>query len=441
MPANAPPNPAPYSFNTSQEQHSQEDDEDLKVPYDDLIDQYATPFQQNSQHKSFNVNPSNLQSTPSNGYPLTHQKTNMSDATSKDLEGSREGTDWNYPPQSAVAEKQGKGLLQTFIPDSLACKLYVLTVLVETAIDLTIEVDLFIRFKDVTQGQDDFDANSKMPVYLSLFALAHVFQFAMALDAVYARNTLQFIFLTLFNAVFVAYAVIQIGEVNSLIPPNTPGISHIPINVLTKIIPCVISVAEIAYIALGYKIYTEFGWKVYKYLGADRRIKRMYAHYQIFLCLVKFDLFFWVSFSIQFIWLVLNKSGAEFYLTCAALPLSILVLIEGHLAARYENKWMMFTFMGGCGAAMFYFCYKLVKVLRFRDTPTFSPVWKTLTNFSVIAIVLLIATVVFAWLVMRNFGEGLKNQMAKNKGGLQRGRTQYVHRGPMSTHPNRMSID
>lgn len=85
----------------------------------------------------------------------------------------------------------------------------------------------------------------------------------------------------------------------------------------------------------------------------------MYANYQIFLCLVKFDLFFWVGFSVQFIWLVLNNNDAEYYLTCAALPLSLIVLIEGHLAARYENKMMMWSFMGGCIAALVYFVYKV----------------------------------------------------------------------------------
>ena len=101
---------------------------------------------------------------------------------------------------------------------------------------------------------------------------------------------------------------------------------------------------------------------MFKFLGADRRIKTMYTHYQIFLCLVKFSLFFWIGFSVQFIWLVLNNHDAEYYLTCAALPLSVLVLVEGHLAARHENKWMMVTFMAGCVAALVYFVYK-VRVL------------------------------------------------------------------------------
>ena len=193
----------------------------------------------------------------------------------------------------------------------------------------------------------------------------------------------------------------QISEIRQTLPSDTPGLSGISIKVLTIIIPIVISVAELIYCALGWKIYTEFGWKVYKFLGADRRIKTMYANYQIFLCLVKFDLFFWAGFSVQFIWLVLNKHDAEYYLTCAALPLSVLVLIEGHLAARYENKWMMSTFMAGCAAALVYFLYKvcadiflvmvrllmlgrvqLVKVLRFRKSDTtLQDIWGTLTIF------------------------------------------------------------
>ena len=161
----------------------------------------------------------------------------------------------------------------------------------------------------------------------------------------------------MFNLLFLIYAIIQIGEIQNS-TTTSEGIIHVSVNTLTNIIPVVISVAEIAYIALGWKIYNEFGWKVYKFLGADRRIKKMYASYQIFLCLVKFDLFFWVGFSVQFLWLVLSNTDWEYYVTWAALPLSIVLLIEGHLAARHENRWMMATFMSGCIGALVYFIYK-----------------------------------------------------------------------------------
>lgn len=87
------------------------------------------------------------------------------------------------------------------LPDSWACRLFVITVLVETTIDLAIEGDLLVRLQD--------SGSNKMPVYLSVFALAQyaypfvshpcfdiqysIFQFVLAVDAVYAQNTLQFI--------------------------------------------------------------------------------------------------------------------------------------------------------------------------------------------------------------------------------------------------------
>lgn len=75
--------------------------------------------------------------------------------------------------------------------------------------------------------------------------------------------------------------------------------ANIPVDALTAIIIAVIGLSQVAYIALGYKIYTEFGWKVYKLLGADRGIKRMFMHLQVFLCLTKFDVFFFVGFGVQ----------------------------------------------------------------------------------------------------------------------------------------------
>jgi hypothetical protein len=62
------------------------------------------------------------------------------------------------------------------LPDSIACRLYVITVLVETTIDLVIEGDLLLRFHkagDVSSQTGDFSTTSeKMPVFLSIFALA-----------------------------------------------------------------------------------------------------------------------------------------------------------------------------------------------------------------------------------------------------------------------------
>ena len=58
--------------------------------------------------------------------------------------------------------------LSKILPDSWACRLFVITVLVETTVDLAIEGDLLVRLQD----SGDNESALKMPVYLSVFALA-----------------------------------------------------------------------------------------------------------------------------------------------------------------------------------------------------------------------------------------------------------------------------
>ena len=52
----------------------------------------------------------------------------------------------------------------------MACRLYVLTVLIETAVDLAIEGELLLRINNVESSQGA--ERKTMPVYLSIFALA-----------------------------------------------------------------------------------------------------------------------------------------------------------------------------------------------------------------------------------------------------------------------------
>jgi len=427
--------------------------EDFKPPYeDDIINSYAAsevplPMQNHYQYRSSNSPYLSPVERPS--YPALAQKPSYGSTRSGPSEVDSSVYDGGGEPDfslPASKEKQQdtRGFWEKVLPESMACRLYVLTVIIETFIDIAIEADLLIS---VQQIDDDGDLGSRrLPVYLSIFAFAHLFQLVMAVDAVQARNTLQFFFLTVFNALFLVYAVVQIFEIRQSLPQGTTGaISNIPVKDLTAIIPIVISVAEVAYIALGWKIWREFGWKIYKRLGADRQVKRMYAYYQIFVCLIKFDVFFFIGFSVQLIWLVLNRSNWEWYVTCAALPFSFLLLVDGLLAAKHENKYMMATFMLGCVGAMVYFVYKLRKIVATRES--IIGVFKTLCVFAAIAIILLLVTFAFAIIVMRNFGGGLKYHMSKKHSrtqSLRRRGTEHQHRHqsyPLGFNPNRMSID
>lgn len=104
----AHPAPYPAALSTDYVSRSRIPGDD-KAPFDDLIDQYAVSYQAHA------TNPATLAGGHSERepplYDLTHQDTNFSDDSFKDikdiksLEGHRtERLDWEYPPPVAKIE-------------------------------------------------------------------------------------------------------------------------------------------------------------------------------------------------------------------------------------------------------------------------------------------------------------------------------------------------
>ncbi|CAE6422392.1 unnamed protein product [Rhizoctonia solani] len=411
-------------------------------------------------------------------YPPYSTKQSMSDFSTTLGHGDPESATIdavNHPPDSdsdpgppvrvTLLSRLGR-----LIPNSFYCRLYLLAVTIESAIDVVIEGIIYLKMRDTlesiqkdpdstTQEADDLTVK-RLPVYLGIFAFAHVYQFILAMFAVHQRNIMQFVFLGIFNMALLIYSIIQISEIKVKSDVVIQESSQQIVKALTTTIPCVISLAQIVYVGLAWKIYQEFGWKVrppslsaaspdwflaglqaswrrqarqedvvyvglawkiyqefgwkvYKLLGADRLVKKMYAHYLFYECLIKFDGFFWVGFSVQYLALVLSPGDVEYYLTLAMTPGCFVVLLVGHLAARHENKWMMISFFLGCLCALIYFIYKLYRIWTLRVLPEYVGVFKSHSIFAAISIVFLLITFAAGLLVWSNFGKGLKKQMDK----------------------------
>ena len=63
--------------------------------------------------------------------------------------------------------------------------------------------------------------------------------------------------------------------------------------------------------------------------------------FQIFIALLKFDFFFFLGFSVQFVAVVVQYDDPEFGITVAAIPLTIIFLLLAALWARRENVFGM----------------------------------------------------------------------------------------------------
>jgi hypothetical protein len=68
----------------------------------------------------------------------------------------------------------------------------------------------------------------------------------------------------------------------------------------------------VLFVLLSYRLYKEFGWKMFKRIGADPIMKSMYRDYQILLLLTKFDVFFVLAFGIQFLVLIVKVFVSDY---------------------------------------------------------------------------------------------------------------------------------
>ena len=151
------------------------------------------------------------------------------------------------------------------------------------------------------------------------------------------------------------------------------------------LIPVITGLAEFAYVYLAYRIYQDFGWLVFKRLGADRKIHRYYFYYEIFACLLKFDFFFFVGFSMQLLILNYHFSDVEAWLTLAAIPIFIVFIFMASWSTRHEVHWLQGVFDIVIIAGAGYFGFKLWRIWDQDTAHIYTNDRKSLTIFGKIS--------------------------------------------------------
>ncbi|KAJ2613861.1 hypothetical protein H4S08_001983 [Coemansia sp. RSA 1365] len=316
------------------------------------------------------------------------------------------------------------------IPKSIWARLFIFVALLEVFAIICIEGYVIKRtvdiYKNGTESQWGFglqNDSNKMTitqesfiVYDVIFIVAQLFLVMLCWEAVAHKNTIQIIAATLFNVMCLVYSLIQYTTFY-IRPSTSAGIfqkdNDMRILLITTMV--VYSLCSVAFAMLSWELYQMFGWQTYKKLGANLSLRRAYKWHQILLTLLKLDIFFFISYSVQLATLVLRVSDPETWVQIGVvIPGSVVFLVLSFWALKVEKRRVMIVVIVCLGCSPAYFIYKLVRMnvgIDKNDDP-YLDTRKYLTFFIVVTLVLILVTVYVSIQCYRNFGIGLKEAIA-----------------------------
>ncbi|KAI9725628.1 MAG: hypothetical protein M1828_002913 [Chrysothrix sp. TS-e1954] len=344
-----------------------------------------------------------------------------------------------------------------YTPNSRWTWAFSLLVIVQALVCIGFEIYVFVLFhNDLRSDAKTQPVDKVVPTYLSLFIFGFIYQLLLTYDALRLKNTIQIIGLCLYNLGMLLEAALQLDQINDALQLSgtgphpeliNPAFRH-DIKPFVISVPIIMGVFTFLMAFATWKLYEEFAWSIYKHISADLRLKRRFLAYQIYIALLKFDFFFFLAFTVQFLVVVTGSTNVEQYLTIAAIPVTVILLLLAAYWARKEQVWGMVVIILVYFAALAYFMFKLVRMYAASQArqQEYLPARHSLTTFAVITIVLLVVTIVYAFMVMFNFDKGLKRHVASERTRRRRASSTmdklYSNEMPLAPqHTNRMTID
>ncbi|CAG8955669.1 hypothetical protein HYFRA_00010934 [Hymenoscyphus fraxineus] len=310
-----------------------------------------------------------------------------------------------------------------YIPNSRWTWGFLITTAAQALMVLGIEIYVFTKFQIALKpAGDNVPQGKTIPTYLTLFIFGFIYQLVLVYDSLRMKNTIQVIGLCLYNVGMLIYAAIQFDQVDRAIGV-LKTLGHIDatdtlwfeVKPYLVAVPCIIAFWTVVQAFNAWKLYDEFAWTIYKHISADLRMKRRFLTFQIYITLLKFDFFFFLGFTVQFLVIVTGKTDAELGLTIAAIPITILILFMSAYWTRRENKIGTSTSILIFFCGMAYFVFKLARMYQKDHENYYKPVRKNLTSFAVITILLIVLTITNAITCMMNFNKGLKQHVMSRK--------------------------
>ncbi|KAF0441991.1 hypothetical protein F8M41_003739 [Gigaspora margarita] len=296
-------------------------------------------------------------------------------------------------------------------------QLFMLTSVLQAIIIITLELRVYSRNIDTEQSlsavgniTDQMRPNASciyQPSYVRLnnikdeniiFIIFQIFQVWFCFSAMYNQNSMQVIAIIVINSLFALNGIVQWVEVKKWFldfDRDCPGRLSLHTQFVKYDLPLIIALLLFS-LALGFlcwKLYQQYGWNIYKKIGADLDMQNIYRTYLIHFLLLKLDAIFILGLSIEALNIYVYSIG----------KLSDLKHLR-YMPEQFYLFHLSVTVLSAVNQILAY--YSARKEFK-------SGIWYFFILFIIFGIVMAAVTLVWSIFVFGNFNMGLKDILNK----------------------------
>ncbi|KAG0151971.1 hypothetical protein CROQUDRAFT_36015 [Cronartium quercuum f. sp. fusiforme G11] len=317
--------------------------------------------------------------------------------------------DFKRPPLSRHRKQQSAYLISRRTP--LLPKLALIITLIVQSIGV---IGFFASIYMSLDDRLSISQNSRyrtILAYLLIFIIATLFAIFIAIDSLLNKNVTQLIALCFFNISMGVYGAILPGQVDHTIDISITR-EEIPVGTLNSIkwriiiVPTITGICSLVLIGLTWHFYQEFGWDMYRRLGADIKLQKALRVKYVFYMLQKFNFFFLIGFCVQTV--LLNGTNFELenvVLAAVALLASCFFILIATIGVERELKWMMSLYYFLWALAGAFLCYEIDRIFPKAENANNQ---RSFILFASLTLGMLLSSGICSIPCWRNFGKGLK---------------------------------
>ncbi|KAI9319479.1 hypothetical protein BX666DRAFT_1926425 [Dichotomocladium elegans] len=238
----------------------------------------------------------------------------------------------------------------------------------------------------------------------------------MVFDATIYQNTAEILALAILNGLCALLGALQVVDgIKWMRELSKTKYETTPLNTAMRleIALCVIILLFACAMAyLSYGMSRQFGWKIYKKIGADVQVQRMYRMFQFFVLALKIDIF--TEFLVSIFYLIqfgMRDTAVtwELGIQIAVTILIIPMLYFARTAGSTESYGRMITFLTFETVVVVHFALMLSQTVQPNNS------WYTWICLVLIGVLINVATAGLGFICMKNFGRGLKPYVQRGR--------------------------